>query len=351
MEPYNIKKNSFNMTSKYALEGFETGRVIAEHKGLYIVKTSKGEYESEITGKLRFSAQSREELPVVGDWVALTLFETYLSVIHKIFPRHSLLKREAVGKHGETQIICSNVDYALLVQSIDNNFNLNRLERYLTICNASSISPIIVLTKTDLTERSLLSNYVDRIQCRIGMVPVIPVSNENHDGIEELLSLIIPDMTYCLLGSSGVGKSTLINNLAGKEFMKTDSISQSTNKGRHTTSHRELISLDNGGMLIDNPGMREVGIADAKDGLEKTFDKLTSLTGHCKFSNCSHTTESGCRILDALEKGELEREVYENFMKLERERSFFESTLQERRIKERAFGVMLKNYKKEIKKK
>jgi ribosome biogenesis GTPase len=156
--------------------------------------------------------------------------------------------------------------------------------------------------------------------------------------------------TYCMLGSSGVGKSTLLNNLAGKALMLTDAISASTQKGRHITSHRELIILENGALLIDNPGMREVGIADTSGGLETTFDRIVSLARNCRFKDCTHTGEKGCSVLEAVEKGEIDPDSYENFMKMEREKAYFESTVAERRKKDKNFGKMLKNYKKDMKK-
>jgi ribosome biogenesis GTPase len=152
-----------------------------------------------------------------------------------------------------------------------------------------------------------------------------------------------------MLGSSGVGKSTLLNNLAGKSLMKTDSISQSTNKGRHITSHRELIVLDSGGILVDNPGMREVGIADTTSGLETTFDRIVYLSGNCKFNDCTHTNETGCSVIEAVENGELDKNSYENYLKMEREKAHFESTIEERRKKDKDFGKVIKNYKKNFK--
>ena len=185
---------------------------------------------------------------------------------------------------------------------------------------------------------------------RIKNVPVIAISNETQDGYEELKKIIEKGKTYCMLGSSGVGKSTLLNNLSGKTIMRTDTISQSTNKGRHVTSHRELIVLENGGILVDNPGMREVGIADSTSGLEITFDMIISLSQNCKFKDCTHTNEIGCSVLEAVEKGEIDKASYENYLKMEREKAHFESTVVERRKKDKEFGKMIKNYKKDMKK-
>ena len=330
------------------LQDFEIGRVLSEHKERYIVKTVTNEYEAEITGNLRFSAKSREDFPAVGDWVALTIVDSDFSIIHSILPRLSAISRQAIDKFGEVQLIATNIDYALLVQAADRDFNINRLERYLTICNSSKVSPIIVLTKIDLIDEQRAAELVEGIKARIKNVPIIPISNESQDGYDKLMTIIQKGKTYCLLGSSGVGKSTLSNNLSGKSLMRTDSISQSTNKGRHVTSRRELIILENGGILVDNPGMREVGIADSASGLEITFDLITQHSKNCRFKDCTHTKEKGCSVIKAVENGEIDQSSYENYLKMEREKVHFESTVVERRKKDKDFGKMLKNYKKDL---
>jgi len=345
---YNDKLEEFRSVQK--LDNFEIGRIIAEHKERYIVKTVKAEFEAEITGNMRFSAVSREDFPAVGDWVALTTYDSDFAVIHKIFPRFSIIKRQAVGQLGEVQIIATNIDYAFLVQAVDRDFNINRLERYMTICYSSNVSPIIVLSKTDLINEQRINEILDSIKLRIKNVPVIAISNETQYGYEAIKKTIEKGKTYCMLGSSGVGKSTLLNNLSGKSIMRTDTISQSTNKGRHVTSHRELIILENGGILVDNPGMREVGIADTTSGLETTFDKIVSLSQNCKFKDCTHSNETGCSVIEAVEKGEIDKASYENYMKMEREKAHFESSVVERRKKDKDFGKMIKNYKKDMNK-
>lgn len=332
------------------LENFEMGRVISEHKERYIVKTLSGEFEAEITGNLRFSARSREDFPVVGDWVALTKYEDDFAIIHKILPRLSSIKRQAVGRVGEIQMIAANIDYAFVVQAVDGDFNINRIERYLTICYSSKVKPIIVLTKTDLINEQQLSEMLESIRIRINNIPVIAISNETRTGYDTVKSIIETGKTYCMLGSSGVGKSTLSNNLCGKTIMKTETISQSTNKGRHVTSHRELIVLESGGILIDNPGMREVGIADTADGLETTFNRIVKLSRNCKFKDCTHTNETGCSVLEALEKGTIDKSSYDNYLKMEKEKAYFQSTVEEKRKKDKEFGKIMKNYKKDMKK-
>ncbi|TPE45612.1 ribosome small subunit-dependent GTPase A [Pontibacter mangrovi] len=332
------------------LEDFEIGRVIAEHKERYIVKSEKGEFEAEITGNLIFSAKSREDFPAVGDWVALVNYGSDLAIIHSVLPRLSTLSRQAVGKFAERQIIATNIDFALLVQAVDRDFNINRLERYLTICYSSKVGPIIVLTKTDLIEPQKLKEIIENIKLRIKDIPIFAISNETKDGYASIKGLIKKGKTYCLLGSSGVGKSTLMNNLSGKNMMKTDTISKSTNKGRHVTSHRELTVIENGGILIDNPGMREIGVVDSADGLETAFDRISSFSQKCKFTDCTHTSELGCAVIEAVERGEIDRKSYDNFLKIEKEKDHFDLTVAEKRKKEKSFGKMVKNFKNDIQK-
>ena len=341
---YNLELENYRKDQN--LDSFRVGRVISEHKERYVVKTPVKEYEGEIIGNLRFTAHNRSDFPAVGDWVAISEYDDDKVLIHSVFPRRTIIERQAVGKHGEKQIIATNIDYAFIVQAVDRDFNMNRIERYLTICNASNVRPILILNKIDLIDDHELSELVGKVQERIKQVPVIPISNESQKGFEKLEGTIEKGKTYCLLGSSGVGKSTLLNNLSGKQLMKTNTISASTNKGRHVTSHRELLVLENGGILIDNPGMREIGIADSKDGLEMTFSRIVELSKDCKFKDCTHTTEIDCAVLQVVERGEIDKSSYENFLKMEREKEHFESTVAQKRKKDKDFGKMMKNYKK-----
>jgi len=330
------------------LGSFEIGRVILEHKERYVVKTPANEYDAELIGNLRFTAESRYDFPVVGDWVSFSEYDEGKALIHAIFPRTSIIERQAVGKSGQVQIIATNIDFGLIVQAVDRDFNLNRLERYLTICNASNVEPIIVLSKIDLINSSELESILARIGQRIKDVLVITVSNQTL-GYKKLEMVIEKGKTYCLLGSSGVGKSTILNNLSGKLQMKTGEISSSVNKGKHITSHRELIVLDTGGILIDNPGMREVGIADTTSGLEITFDTIIGYAQNCRFKDCTHIHEKGCAVLTAFDNGEIDKDSYSNFQKMLREKIHFESDSVERKKKDKDFGKMVKNVKKQRK--
>ncbi len=345
---YNDNLETFRIEKK--LDCFEIGRVSAEHKERYLVKTADKEYDAEIIGNLRFSAHKRSDFPAVGDWVAFSEYDENKVLIHSVFPRKTIIERQAVGNQGEKQIIATNIDYAFIVQAVDRDFNMNRLERYLIICNTSKVKPIIILNKIDLINDTELTKLITTVQERIKQTPIIAISNESHKGVKKLKESIKKGTTYCLLGSSGVGKSTLLNNLSGKQMMKTNTISASTNKGRHVTSHRELLVLENGGILIDNPGMREVGIVDSADGLEITFERIAELSKHCKFKDCSHTTEIGCAVLAGVDSEEIDESSYENYLKMEREKEHFESTVAEKRRKDKDFGKMLRNFKKDKKK-
>jgi ribosome biogenesis GTPase len=343
---YNTELNEYRKTNN--LESFDIGRVISEHKDRYTVKTESKEFDAELIGNLRFTAQSRSDLPAVGDWVAISEYDEGKALIHALLPRKTIVERKAVGKLGQTQVIAANIDFGLIVQSVNRDFNINRLERYLTICNAAKIEPIIVISKTDLIEKQELEGMLTQIKERILNVPIHAISNQSQLGIEELKTQLIKGKTYCLLGSSGVGKSTLINSLAGTDLMETGEISQSIDRGVHITSHRELLVMEKG-ILIDNPGMREVGITDTTEGLEQTFDQISILAQACKFSDCTHNNEKGCAILAAIDNDELDPEAYENFVKMEKERTFFESDAQERKKKDKAFGKMIKGVKKQRK--
>jgi ribosome biogenesis GTPase len=327
------------------LDSFGIGRVISEHRDRYAVKTASSELDCELIGNLRFTATDKNELPAVGDWVAISEFDKGKALIHAILPRYSTLERKAVGTKGQSQIIAVNIDVGVIMQSVNRDFSINRLERYLTICNASQIEPIIILSKIDLIDATELKELLNQVKQRIKKVPVIPLSNPSKVGIDALKSVLRKGKTYCLLGSSGVGKSTLINTLIGKQLMDTDEISESIDRGKHVTTHRELIVFEQG-VLIDNPGMREIGITDAVGGFEMTFDGIMTLSQNCKYRDCKHINEKGCAVLNALENDELNLETYENFLKMEKERLYFESNTQERRKKGKELGKIIKNMKK-----
>jgi ribosome biogenesis GTPase len=320
----------------------EIGRVLAEHKERYIVQTISGKFSAEILGNLRFTAKTREEFPAVGDWVRLLIIDENNAVIKEVLPRTSVLERKAAARVGEKQIIAANIDFGLIVQSVGHDFNLNRLERYLTICHSAGITPLVLLTKSDLADKQHIDELVGEINERVKGIKVIPISSVTKSGFAELNKEMEPYYSYCLLGSSGVGKTTIINQLLGEDVLHTAELSQSTNKGRHTTSHRELFILPNKSIVIDTPGMRELGISDDNLGIDTTYEEIILLAENCRFNDCTHTNETDCAVLKALEDGKLSRELYENFQKLLREQSRYSSSVQEKRKKSRELGKLYK---------
>jgi ribosome biogenesis GTPase / thiamine phosphate phosphatase len=330
------------------LSDFSIGRVTQEHRERYIVSTGDYEYDAEITGNLRFSSDSRADFPAVGDWVTMTIYDSNLAIIHKILPRKSLLERQTVGKFAEKQIISSNIDVALIMQSIDNNFNINRLERYLTICYSANIEPVLVISKIDLSKEDIIENTIRKLEAREKRLSYVLLSNLTKKELDQVLEFIQKGKTYCVVGSSGVGKSTLINNLLNKNILKTNPISQSTNKGRHTTDHRELFVLENGGIIIDTPGMKELGITDYTEGIRTTFEEIFDLSINCKFPDCNHINEKGCAVIEALNDGTIDKDSLENYRKIQSEQQRFQTTVAEKRRKDKEFGKMVKNYKKDM---
>ena len=325
------------------LEKFNLARVVAVHKDRYIVSSGAVDMQSELIGKIMFSASSPLDYPAVGDWVLASFFdENTFAIIHQILPRKSLLKRKTPGRRVDFQLIGANIDAAFIVQSLNENFNLRRLERYLVMVYESDIRPIILLSKSDLLSPEDTKSRIKDIHTIMPDLEVISFSNENQSGLDSLQEIMKPGLTYCLLGSSGVGKTTLINNLVGGQEYKTKTVSRKESKGRHATTYRQLIRLDNGAMIIDTPGMRELGNFSIESGLGETFSEITDLSAGCHFGDCTHTGEKGCAVLEAVENGRLPDERYQNYIKMAKESAYNAMSYLEKRRKDRQFGKLIK---------
>lgn len=308
----------------------------------------KGEFLAEISGKFRYNLRTPSEYPAVGDYV-LTDRENDKdgnAIINSIVDRKSAFIRKAAGTSNEDQIVGANIDTLFICMSLNKDFNLRRLERYLTIGWDSGAVPVVVLTKSDLCD-DLEEKLSQTESVAIG-VEIIITSGIEEDGYKEVEKYLIPGRTIAFIGSSGVGKSTLINRLLGKDILETNGL-RNDDKGRHTTTRRELIVLKNGAMIIDTPGMREVGMWDVSEGLLKTFSDIEELGKTCKFNNCTHSNEPGCAILNSIENGELSKERWESYKKIVLEASYNEdkeSYLLEKEKKFKEISKMSKNIKK-----
>ena len=277
----------------HAADGLEPARVAVEHRGAYLVYTARGEAQAELAGRLRHEAVERGELPAVGDWVAVT--PTDPALVHAVLPRKTKFSRLAASDHGGTieQVVAANVDVVFLVAGLDGDLNLRRLERYLALGWESGAEPVVVLTKADLCP-DVEASVVEVELTAIG-VPVHVVSNLTGEGVEELAPYFATGRTVAALGSSGVGKSSLLNRLAGEELMATGDV-RADGRGRHTTTNRQLLRLPAGGLFLDTPGMRELRLWESEEGLAQTFDDVAAAAALCRFTDCSHGGEPGCGV-------------------------------------------------------
>lgn len=328
---------------------YSIARVMAEHRGAYSVRNIDGDYFAKVTGKYIFTATSRDDYPAVGDWVAISELEQNKASIRGILPRKTTLRKKYSNKQ-ENQLIATNIDIAFITESMDRDYNLNRFERFLVLAKEGGITPTILLNKVDLISSDELNLRIGQIKNRFNLIDIIPTSTVTKQGIHELSNYIQKGNTYCLLGSSGVGKSSLINALLGRGEIKTREISLALGRGKHTTTARELYFLANGGLLIDNPGTREVGIPMADTGLETVFDEIGQMAKNCKFSDCSHISEPGCAVLEAVRGKSLDEQRYTNYHMLKKESDFYALTELEKRKKDRKFGQFVKKALQSLKK-
>jgi ribosome biogenesis GTPase len=324
-----------------ALAGRQIARVVAVHRDSYMLDRGEGEVFAELEGKLRYGAASPIDLPAVGDWVIAAYYDDGShAIIHQVLPRKSLLRRKTPGKKIDFQLIAANVDTAFIVQSLDGNFNLRRLERYLVMIREANISPVVLLSKSDLCGPAQIEGNVASVREYMNDLSVLPFSSRDGSGIVKIEARLAPLQTHCLLGSSGVGKTTLLNRLCGGTRFKTKAVREGDGKGRHATTTRQLISLSSGAMIVDTPGMRELGSISVDTGLAETFDEITALAARCRFSDCTHQGEKGCAVVAALAEGRLSEDRYRSYIKMSKESAFHEMSYLEKRKKDRAFGKM-----------
>ena len=295
------------------------GRITLQEKGMYRIRTSIGEENALVSGKFQFDAQSPSDYPAVGDYVMVNCADPDTAIIHQVLPRKSLFVRKAAGTSKTEQVVAANIDTVFLCMSLNNDFNLRRLERYLAVAWESGADPVVVLTKADLCAD------LPQKQREVGAiamgVEILTTSAMESDGYRQIMPYITEGRTVAFVGSSGVGKSTLINRLLGEERLATDGL-RNDDKGHHTTTHRELLVLPNGAMVIDTPGMRELGMWDAASGVGQTFGDIEELAARCRFRNCSHLGEPGCAVRVAIRSGELDSGRWQSYQKLKNENSY-----------------------------
>lgn len=330
--------------SKESAEPFEPARITVVHRDSYILRDAGGEYPAEAAGKFLFSTESELDMPAVGDWVDAAFFNQHSeAVIHRVYPRRTVLKRKSAGEKTQYQIIAANIDTAMIMQSCSADFNLRRLERYLVAIRDGGIRPVLLLSKSDLVGEEERDRLVEEVRAAEPGIPVFVFSNITGSGREEIKYSLEPGKTFCLIGSSGVGKTTLLNFLVGEDIFFTKAIREKDEKGRHATSRRQLVMLQGGAMIIDTPGMRELGVIQTDEGIRASFPDIDALAGECRFSDCTHVAEEGCAVLQAVEEGMLDGGRYRSFLKLRRESAFNEMTYLERRRRDKAFGRMVKD--------
>ncbi|MBP9749241.1 MAG: ribosome small subunit-dependent GTPase A [Candidatus Pacebacteria bacterium] len=332
---------------------YSVARVISESRGGYRVKNEQGEYIGRVTGKHVFEATSREAYPAVGDWVAVSEPKDGHVLIHGILPRMSMLKRtygekNRKGEKDKTQIIAANIDVAFVIESVDRDYNLNRFERYFAIAHNSGVRPAIILNKVDLLSAEHLDERLVELRARFPDVDILTTSTVRMGGLDTLTAYLHTGKTYCFLGSSGVGKSSLINALLGEAVTKTGAIGTHSGRGKHVTTARHMYFLKHGGIVIDNPGVREVGMADVKHGIDTFFEDITARAIDCAYSDCSHTHEPNCAVVQAVNMGTLSREKYNNYVSLKKETAYAEMNDLQKKDKDRQFGKFLKKAKKEL---
>jgi ribosome biogenesis GTPase len=334
LEDYGWNQFFADSFEPFAREGFEPGRVALQHNRALMLYTAEGETQAETTGRLRYLARGAEDLPAVGDWVVIkrTQDEEGQAKVHEILPRSSKFSRRAAGSETAEQIVAANVDTVFLVTGLDNDYNPRRVERYLIMAWESGADPVVVLNKADLIEEAEERRRdIERVAPG---VPVLALSAKRGVGIEQLMPYVVHGRTVALMGSSGVGKSTITNRLLGGEVQRTQEVRLSDARGRHTTTHRELFVLPGGGLVLDTPGMRELQLLVSERGFRETFDDIEAIAAECRFTDCRHEGEPGCAVRAALESGEMDAERFANYRKMEAEMRHAATLVDQRKAQE-----------------
>lgn len=304
----------------FAAQQLQIGRVACQHRQSYTLLTETGEVSAEISGKFRYQALNTEDLPCIGDWVVISAFKGQTATIQHILPRRTMFSRKVAGTTTDVQLIAANIDSVFLVCGLDHDFNLRRIERYLVMIWDSGARPIIVLNKVDIGEQ--VEQHLLDLEAITVDIPIVQISALYHQGLDELTPWLQPGQTVALLGSSGVGKSTLTNQLMGEQIQEVQVVRADDSRGRHTTTSRQLMCLPSGAVLIDTPGLREIQLWTTQTRVSTVFNEIESLAKQCRFRDCQHQQEPGCAVQAALSNGQLDIKRLQSYQKLCKEEAY-----------------------------